>query len=179
MLTPPVTGIRLSVQFVQIAWWPLLERSRDPASGGIGEDIAETLDYMPGRFKVIRHIARSCRADPATPAIAAPTPDHAITRGRAGAGLLAHIEWQLSAYPRRPGQIAREGPLTTHCGNSIVDTTLPETRVRVTRTSAPRRDRASCLACAGYAGRWLLNCSGKWAVMAHFRVRYDRVLGVD
>ena len=39
-----------------------------PSCGGalrrIGEDITETLDYVPGRFKVIRHIREklSCRA---------------------------------------------------------------------------------------------------------------------
>ena len=46
---------------------------------------------MPGRFKVIRHIRDklSCRA--CDTVVAAPAPDHAIARGRAGAGLLAHI----------------------------------------------------------------------------------------
>jgi transposase len=66
-----------------------------PSCGGalrrIGEDVTETLDYVPGRFKVIRHIREklSCRA--CDTVVAAPAPDHAITRGRAGAGLLAHI----------------------------------------------------------------------------------------
>jgi len=66
-----------------------------PSCGGalrrIGEDVTETLDYVPGRFKVFRHIREklSCRA--CDTVVAAPAPDHAITRGRAGAGLLAHI----------------------------------------------------------------------------------------
>jgi transposase len=66
-----------------------------PNCGGalrrIGEDVTETLDYVPGRFKVIRHIGEklSCRA--CDTVVAAPAPDHAIARGRAGAGLLAHI----------------------------------------------------------------------------------------
>jgi transposase len=66
-----------------------------PSCGGalrrIGEDITETLDYVPGRFKVIRHIREklSCRA--CDTVVAAPAPDHAIARGRAGPGLLAHI----------------------------------------------------------------------------------------
>ena len=53
--------------------------------------MTETLDYVPGRFKVIRHIRAklSCRA--CDMVVAAPAPDHAIARGRAGAGLLAHI----------------------------------------------------------------------------------------
>jgi transposase len=66
-----------------------------PSCGGalrrIGEEITETLDYVPGRFKVIRHVREklSCRA--CDTVVAAPAPDHAIARGRAGAGLLAHI----------------------------------------------------------------------------------------
>ena len=66
-----------------------------PNCGGalrrIGEDVTETLDYVPGRFKVVRHIREklSCRA--CDTVIAAPAPDHVIARGRAGAGLLAHI----------------------------------------------------------------------------------------
>jgi len=46
---------------------------------------------VPGRFKVVRHIREklSCRA--CDMVVASPAPDHAIARGRAGAGLLAHI----------------------------------------------------------------------------------------
>ena len=57
----------------------------------IGEDVTETLDYVPGRFKVIRHVRAklSCRA--CDTVVAALAPDHAIARDRAGAGLLAHI----------------------------------------------------------------------------------------
>ena len=64
-----------------------------PSCGGvlrrIGEDVTETLDYVPGRFKVVRHVREklSCRA--CDTVVAAPAPDHAIARGRAGAGLLA------------------------------------------------------------------------------------------
>ncbi len=66
-----------------------------PACGGplrrIADDVTETLDYVPGRFKVIRHIRAklSCRA--CDTVVAAPAPDHVIARGRAGASLLAHI----------------------------------------------------------------------------------------
>jgi transposase len=66
-----------------------------PACGGalrrIADEVTETLDYVPGRFKVIRHVRAklSCRA--CDTVVAAPAPDHAIARGRAGASLLAHI----------------------------------------------------------------------------------------
>src|SRR5262252_5688291 len=66
-----------------------------PSCGGtlrkIGDEMTETLDYVPGRFKVVRHLREklSCRA--CDTVVAGPAPDHAIARGRAGAGLLAHI----------------------------------------------------------------------------------------
>lgn len=66
-----------------------------PACGGslrrIGADVTETLDYVPGRFKVVRHVreAFSCRA--CETVVQTPAPNHAIARGRAGSGLLAHI----------------------------------------------------------------------------------------
>src|SRR6201993_4357605 len=66
-----------------------------PGCGGalrkISDEVSEPLDYVPGRFKVIRHIRAklSCRA--CDMVVAAPAPDHPIARGRAGAGLLAHI----------------------------------------------------------------------------------------
>ena len=66
-----------------------------PRCGGalrkIGDEVSETLDYVPGRFNVIRHIRPklSCRA--CDTVVAAPAPDHTIARGGAGAGLLAHI----------------------------------------------------------------------------------------
>jgi transposase len=88
-----------------------------PACGGalrrIGDDVTETLDYVPGRFKVVRHFRAklSCRACDSV--VAAPAPDHAIARGRAGAGLLSHIvvskyDDHLPLY-RQAEIFAREG----------------------------------------------------------------------
>jgi len=88
-----------------------------PSCGGalrrIGEDATETLDYVPGRFKVIRHIREKLSCRSCDIVIAAPAPDHAIARGRAGAGLLAHIvvskyDDHLPLY-RQAEIFAREG----------------------------------------------------------------------
>src|SRR6185312_12199240 len=66
-----------------------------PACGGdmapLGEDVTEVLDYVPGRFRVIRHVrpkyaCRRCDAITQAPAPALPTP-----RGRAAPGMLAHL----------------------------------------------------------------------------------------
>lgn len=66
-----------------------------PACGGdmarLGEDVTEVLDYVPGRFRVIRHVrpkyaCRHCDAITQAAAPALPTP-----RGRAAPGMLAHL----------------------------------------------------------------------------------------
>jgi transposase len=66
-----------------------------PCCGGtlhkLGEDVTETLELVPRRWKVIQHVreklsCRSCEAISQPPA-----PSHPIARGRAGPGLLAHI----------------------------------------------------------------------------------------
>jgi len=66
-----------------------------PVCGGamrkVGEDVSEVLDYIPGRFEVIRHIrpALSCRRCESM--VQMPMPSLPIERGRPSAGLLAHI----------------------------------------------------------------------------------------
>lgn len=66
-----------------------------PACGGalrkLGEDVTEVLDYVPGSFRVIRHVRPklSCRA--CETIAQAPAPSLPIRRGRAGPGLLAHV----------------------------------------------------------------------------------------
>jgi len=66
-----------------------------PACGAelskLGEDVSEVLEYVPARFKVIRHVRPklSCtRCDVIVQAEAASRP---IERGLAGPGLLAHV----------------------------------------------------------------------------------------
>ncbi len=66
-----------------------------PGCGGklhaLGEDVTEVLDYVPGAFRVIRHVRPklSCRA---CESIAqAPAPSLPIRRGLAGPGLLAQV----------------------------------------------------------------------------------------
>src|SRR5262249_10242917 len=58
-----------------------------PSCGGalrkIADEVTETLDYVPGRFKVIRHIREKLSCRVCDTVVAAPTADHAIARGRA------------------------------------------------------------------------------------------------
>ena len=66
-----------------------------PNCGGalraLGEDVIEILDYVPGSFRVVRHVRPklSCRA--CETIAQAPAPNLPVRRGRAGAGLLAHV----------------------------------------------------------------------------------------
>ena len=57
----------------------------------LGEDVSEVLEYVPARFKVIRHVrprlvCRCCEHITQVPA-----PSRPIARGLAGPGLLAHV----------------------------------------------------------------------------------------
>ena len=66
-----------------------------PKCGGalraLGEDVTEVLDYVPGSFRVIRHVrpklsCRSCES-----IAQAPVPSLPIERGLAAPGLLSHV----------------------------------------------------------------------------------------
>jgi transposase len=48
----------------------------------IADDVTETLDYVPGRFKVIRHIREKLSCRVCDMVVAASAPDHAVAPGR-------------------------------------------------------------------------------------------------
>lgn len=90
-----------------------------PSCGGVaawrkvGEDVREVLEYVPGRFEVIRHVrpAFSCRRCESM--AQAPMPSLPIERAMAGPGLLAQVLIakycdHLPLY-RQSGIFAREG----------------------------------------------------------------------
>jgi len=66
-----------------------------PACGGamrkVGEDVTEILEYIPGRFEVIRHIRPACSCRKCEAMAQMPMPSLPIPRTQAGAGLLAHV----------------------------------------------------------------------------------------
>ena len=57
----------------------------------IGEDVSEVLDYVPGRFRVIRHVRPKLACVKCDCIAQAPAPSRPIERGLPGAGLLAHV----------------------------------------------------------------------------------------
>lgn len=66
-----------------------------PDCGGVlrplGEDVSETLEYEPARFKVIRRVRPKLSCGCCDRIVQAPAASRAIERGLAGPGLLAHV----------------------------------------------------------------------------------------
>ena len=71
------------------------EHEACPDCGGtlrhLGEDVSETLEYVPARFKVIRTVRPKLSCADCSRIVQAPAPSRPIDRGLAGPGLLAHV----------------------------------------------------------------------------------------
>lgn len=83
------------------------------AMGKLGEDVTEVLDYVPGRFRVTRHVRPKLSCNRCDTISQAPAPALPVPRGRSGPGLLAHVVVSkfadhLPLY-RQSGIYAREG----------------------------------------------------------------------
>jgi transposase len=57
----------------------------------LGEDVSEQLDYVPGFFRVIRHVRPKLACSPCGRIVQAPAPMRPIERGLPTAGLLAQV----------------------------------------------------------------------------------------
>jgi transposase len=72
---------------------PIQEACRD--CGGalrrLGEDVSETLEYVPARFKVMRTVRPKLSCVSCSQIVQEPAPNRPIDRGLAGPGLLAHV----------------------------------------------------------------------------------------
>ena len=66
-----------------------------PDCGGafsvLGEDVSETLEYVPAHFKVLRTVRPKLSCTRCDCIVQAPAPNRPIDHGMAGAGLLAHV----------------------------------------------------------------------------------------
>jgi transposase len=71
------------------------EQKACPDCGGmlrhLGEDVSETLEYVPAKFKVIRTVRPKLSCAGCSQIVQAPAPNRPIDRGLAGPGLLAHV----------------------------------------------------------------------------------------
>jgi transposase len=59
--------------------------------GKLGEDVTEVLEYVPGCFRVVRHVRPKLSCNRCDAISQAPAPALPVPRGRAGPGLLAHV----------------------------------------------------------------------------------------
>jgi transposase len=57
----------------------------------LGDDVTEVLDYVPGHFKVIRHVRPKYACAGCDVIIQAPAPPLPTPRGRAAPGMMAHV----------------------------------------------------------------------------------------
>ena len=57
----------------------------------LGQDVAEMLEFVPGYFKVIRHVREKHSCVSCAGIVQAPAPSRPIERGLPGPGLLAHV----------------------------------------------------------------------------------------
>lgn len=66
-----------------------------PACGGtlrrLGEDVSEMIEYVPGRYKVLRHVRPKFSCAACQKIVQASAPSRPIARGLAGPGFLAHV----------------------------------------------------------------------------------------
>lgn len=66
-----------------------------PDCGGVwrqlGEDVSEVLEYVPARFRVIRHVRPKYTCSCCDRMVQAPAPSRPLMRSFAGPGLLAHV----------------------------------------------------------------------------------------
>ena len=56
-----------------------------------GEDVTETLDYVPASFRVVRHVRPRLVCKGCDRTVQADPPSLPIVRGKPGAGLVAHV----------------------------------------------------------------------------------------
>jgi transposase len=57
----------------------------------VGEDVTEVLEYVPGRFEVVRHVRPAYSCPKCEAMTRAPMPAMPIPRAMAGASVLAHV----------------------------------------------------------------------------------------
>jgi len=66
-----------------------------PACGGtlrrLGEDVSEMIEYVPGRYKVVRHVRPKFSCGACQKIVQASAPSRPIARGLAGPAFLAHV----------------------------------------------------------------------------------------
>jgi transposase len=89
----------------------------------LGEDVAEMLEFVPGYFKVIRHVREKHSCAQCASIVQAPAPSRPIARGIAGPALLAHVI-ASKFYYHLP--LYRQSEIYRYAGMSIDRSTLAQ-----------------------------------------------------
>jgi transposase len=112
-----------------------------PECGGelrqLGEDISEILEYVPARFKVIRHVRPKLSCRKCDVIVQAAAPSRPIERGLAGPGLLAHV--LVSKYADHQ-PLYRQAEMYAREGVELERSTLADWVGRSTELLAPLND---------------------------------------
>ena len=121
-----------------------------PDCGGklrrLGEDVSETLEYVPARFKVIRTVRTKLSCADCSQIVQAPAPNRVIDRGLAGPGLLAHV--LVSKYADHL-PLYRQAEIYQREGVELDRSTLADWVGGVSRTLRPLVDAVKKYVLAG------------------------------
>ena len=112
-----------------------------PDCGGrlshLGDDVCETLEFVPGRFKVIRTVRPKLSCQGCDRIVQEPAPHRPIERGLAGPGLLAHV---IVAKYCHHLPLYRQSEIYAHEGLELDRSTLADWVGGVSRTMEPLVD---------------------------------------
>lgn len=103
----------------------------------LGEDVCETLEYIPARFKVMRTVRPKLSCTCCARIVQEPAPNRVIDRGLAGPGLLAHV---LVAKYADHLPLYRQSEIYERAGVELDRSTLADWVGGASRTLAPLVD---------------------------------------
>jgi transposase len=103
----------------------------------LGDDVCETLEFVPGRFKVIRTVRPKLSCQSCDRIVQEPAPHRPIERGLAGPGLLAHV---IVAKYCHHLPLYRQSEIYAHEGLELDRSTLADWVGGVSRTLEPLVD---------------------------------------
>ena len=109
----------------------------------IGEDVTETLEVIPRRWKVIQTVREKFTCRHCEKISQPPAPFHATPRGWAGPNLLAMIVFEKYGQ-HQPLNRQRDRYARRRCRSQPVDPGRPGGRLHGGAAAAARADRGAC-----------------------------------
>jgi transposase len=103
----------------------------------LGEDVSETLDYVPGHFKVIRHVRPKYSCACCAQIVQAAAPSRPIDRGVMAPGMLAQLAVAKYAYHL---PLYRQGQMYAHDGVELEGSTMSDAIGGISRLLTPLVD---------------------------------------